>query len=325
MADVAKREGLDPTMGQSPFALARGETFERALFRDDAKRLLDALIEASVLQTGSSGFLDLRLRMNGGPVADHQAAYERTCELLRSAAEAGAKRLRRLPAVVASATLRLPGQPVMLPEGVVAIDALVLRPEDRAERIELVIGEIKTYPDRAGHTDVADLATSRAQAGVYLHALRVILDDLGLAHRLSVASSGFLILTRTGRNDPSVRTGENLDFQARRAERGFRRLRIAAERLQPFDPADDEKGIRAVLEASKHYRATCLEFCDRAAGCRKHAEGVGDPSVLGDEVKRFLGETSLSRAVELLQGAEPVNATERDLAVRIGTALGKHP
>jgi len=43
MADVAKREGARSPTGQSPFALARGQGFERAIFRDDAKMLRDEL------------------------------------------------------------------------------------------------------------------------------------------------------------------------------------------------------------------------------------------------------------------------------------------
>jgi hypothetical protein len=39
MVAVALQEGLAPTMGQSPFALQRGQRFERQLFRDDAKVL----------------------------------------------------------------------------------------------------------------------------------------------------------------------------------------------------------------------------------------------------------------------------------------------
>jgi hypothetical protein len=37
MVDVAVRGGLDPTMGQSPFALQRSQCFERHLFPDDAR------------------------------------------------------------------------------------------------------------------------------------------------------------------------------------------------------------------------------------------------------------------------------------------------
>src|SRR4051812_15009459 len=82
MADVAKVENLDPTMGQSPFALARGTTFERALFRDNAARLIEALVKAEVLPRDSSGLADLRLRMNGGPIQNQAEAQRRTNELL---------------------------------------------------------------------------------------------------------------------------------------------------------------------------------------------------------------------------------------------------
>ncbi len=44
MADVAIREGYKPTFGQSPFALALGQTFERSLLWNDAERLLGELI-----------------------------------------------------------------------------------------------------------------------------------------------------------------------------------------------------------------------------------------------------------------------------------------
>jgi len=316
MATVANAEGLEKTMGQSPFALARGTTFERSLFANDAARLIEALIEKNVLRLGSSGLLDLRLRLNGGPLQNQQDAFEKTCALLRTCASPRSKR-PALPCVVASATLRVPGQPVMLPDGVVAIDALVIRERLGDDRIELVIGEIKAYPDRAGYTDPADLATSRAQAGVYLHALHLVLEELGIADRVAASSRGFLVLTRTGRNEPSIRPEEDLQFQARRAARGFERLRKAAQALQPFDQDDEERGIKIVLEANTAYQATCLNFCDRAVGCRKRAEEAGDAAILGQDVKRFIGVTPLPRAIEILHGAIPANDTERDLAARM--------
>src|SRR5688572_1645851 len=66
MAEVAKREGLTPTMGQSPFAIARGQTFERGLFRDQANTLREALEESGVLPKGSTGFAGLRMKNIGG-------------------------------------------------------------------------------------------------------------------------------------------------------------------------------------------------------------------------------------------------------------------
>lgn len=320
MADVANAEGLEPSMGQSPFALGRGTQFERGLFAENGKKLIDALIESDVLPAGASGLLDVRLRLNGGPLTSQREALERTHALVTKAAALGAAGLPKLPALVASATLEIPGQPVMLPDGILAIDALVLRAKGKL--VELVIGEIKTYPDRAGHTDPADLATSRAQAGLYLHALTLLIDQLGLSDRLSISSTGFLVLTKTGRNDPSIRPNEDLQWQARRAKRGFVHLRAAAEKLDPFDPADEESGIKAVLAADTCYRSSCLGFCDRAVGCRRAAEANGDPSVLGDDVKRFLGPTLLPRAIELLHGAKPATAAEEDLTQRMHDAGG---
>src|SRR3954470_5646124 len=63
---AAKAAGLDPSFGQSPFAISRGDRFEAGLFVDEAARLRAALERKLVLPAGSAGFLDLRLRMNGG-------------------------------------------------------------------------------------------------------------------------------------------------------------------------------------------------------------------------------------------------------------------
>ena len=39
MDRVAERQGVPPSMGQSPFAIAAGNTFEFVIFRESAKRL----------------------------------------------------------------------------------------------------------------------------------------------------------------------------------------------------------------------------------------------------------------------------------------------
>jgi hypothetical protein len=43
-----------------------------------------------------------------------------------------------------------------------------------------------------------------------------------------------------------------------------------------------------------------------------------DPIFLGEDVRRFLGEVPLNRALALLDGAKPRNAAEEDLARRLG-------
>ena len=66
MADVAVSEGVKPSFGQSPFAIARGDQFERSLFYRDGELIFESLLEMGVLPAGAHTLLDLRLRMNGG-------------------------------------------------------------------------------------------------------------------------------------------------------------------------------------------------------------------------------------------------------------------
>lgn len=313
MRAVARYEGSTPTMGQSPFALARGRQFERILFGRDAAALLAELIKQGVLPAGSSGLADYRLRLNGGRARTLEDAQTMTADALRAAAA----HPKRAPAVIAGATVTIPGG-VMLPKATLVLDVLAIRPG--AGRPELIVGEIKTYPDRAGYTDARELATARAQAGVYVHGLELVLAELGLSDAFSVQREGFLVLSRPGSNQPSVRAGEDLRFQAERARRGFELLRAAAEAVDPLPDPEGESGYRAVVAATTEFDETCLSFCDRAAICRQKALEAGNAAVLGHDVARFLGTTSLPRAVELLEDAKPRNDAEQDLVRRIRDA-----
>lgn len=317
MAEVAVAEGYEPTMGQSPFALARGETFERSLFHNDAERLIEELIRKGVLSEGSSGFLDLRIGMNGGPIPTLDQAISETRALLVRIAESRTRStVDSLPAVVAAATVRIP-RGVMLPEALLIIDTMAIVPG--TERHRLVIGEVKTYPDRGGYTDRGDLALARAQAGLYVHAMDVVVAELDLEDRIEVDRSGFLVLTRPGSNLPSVRTGEELRYQVERARRGFELLERAAQGLRPFDRAVEDP-VESVIRMDVSYSEACLSFCDRAARCHSEAVGRHDPVILGDEAARFFGTTDLNRAVALMLGAVPEGAAEEDLVRRIREA-----
>jgi len=312
MKDVVKLEGFPPTFGQSPFAIARGQAFERGLFADRATKMREALAKANVLPSVEAAFVDFRLRQNGGPLANLDEARGQTTDLLRTVGSDDPA--AQAPMVVAGATIVVPGG-VMLPEALLVLDVLVCLRTDAGTTLR--VGEVKTYPDRGGYTDSAELATTRAQAGVYVHGLRLVLGELGVTGRVQVSSLGFLVLTKPGFNIAKVRPNEDLEFQARRAERGFARLRAAAA-LTP--PPDKNNPAEAVQRTAIHYGEACVQFCDRAVSCHRRALESGDPAVLGDDTVRFLGDISLYRAVELLRGGLPANATEEDLARRLREA-----
>jgi hypothetical protein len=307
---AAKAAGIEASFGQSPFAITRGNRFEAGLFFEEADSLRRALERKGSLPKGSSGFLDLRLRLNGGTrimTVDHALA-ETGGWLRRIAADPA-----DADSIVAAPMIKIP-KGVILPEALLIIDVITttLTPDRKAC---LTVGEVKVFPDRGGHTDPRQLASARAQAGVYRHALELSVESLGLAQHLKISTSGFLVFTWPGSNSPSVRAHEDLTYQAIRAERGFARLEEVALGVVRDDDfsADNPTLIERVLDAPTHYSEACLSFCDLAPRCHGRALSADDPIILGDEVKRFLGETSISRSLELLAGAAPADDREADL------------
>ena len=326
ISKVAERAGLEATFGASPFALARGEQFERNLLANDAERLLPELVRTGVVPEGAADLRDLRIRMNSGTdpaLVDLDTACEETLELLREVGTArGTQQIADLPSVVAAATVKLP-RGVMLPEALLIIDVLAVRPRPDTDRAEVVVGEVKTYPDRGGFTDRAQLAQARAQMGLYLHALRTVTAGLPEPERPLFADDGFLVLSRPGSDFPRVRAGEQLTYQAGRAERGFDMLEESAARLpiSPDEDSDDEASrLDAVLAADKRYSEACLAFCDLVVKCHAEAVRESDPVVLGDDARRFVNGLPLTRVGELLDGAAPVDDSERELVDRIRAA-----
>jgi hypothetical protein len=312
MWKVAEREGLPRSMGQSPFAIQRGYTFERTLFTNGAATLVAELQRTGVLPAGPVQFEDCRLNLNGGHLHSLDDSRARTSASLRACADGTTTN----PVLVAGATICIPGG-VMLPEAMLVVDALVVRADEQPAR--LMVGEIKTYPDRAGYTDRHELAGARAQAGVYVHGLRVVIaEELELADRLVVAERGFLVLSRPGFSRPSARADEDLRYQAERARRGFLDLNEAADQFDPpLCETTEVDQVAAVSEAVVDYHELCWTFCDRAPRCHRQALEAGNAVVLGDEVARFLGDVSLTRAMALMKGATPANAAEIDVARRI--------
>lgn len=318
MEDVVKARGGKPALGQSPFAIARGQSFERLLFEKNASRLLKALIDKRVVPENASGFVDLRISKNSGPMADVVASRTAFHNLLNKIKSTPAHR-RSVPTIVAGACLMVPGKS-LLADGYFSLDVLTFHPDTITDKIVLRVGEIKVYPDRGGFTDPHELAGARAQAGLYVYALRSELERWALTSAFEVANDGFLILSKPGSNMVSVRPREDLRYQAARAEEAYDLLRsLAEEQAQTHasqGPLTIEKRLQIIENAATEYKPTCLGFCELANVCHDKASAEELPIVLGDELARFLGPIPLNRAIELIHGAVPVNDFERSFKKR---------
>ncbi len=322
MGAVARRENPSaPREGQSVFALARGRTFEDGLVRDGGERLLDALVRADVISEKSSDFVDHRTSANGGSLVDLDDAVRCGHDFLTTLAEGC-----RFDGVVSSLTVRIP-RGIMLPEAILIIDVLAVQTSGSMPVI--AVGEIKTYADQGGHTGRHDLASARAQMGLYVHALDVTLAGLGLADRIHVSRTGFLVLTYPGSNQPSVRSGEDLTYQLARAERGFELMEESAHLLDgqygSGDDDDPDSLLDLVSHADTYFQDSCLTFCERAEYCYDRALEGGRGVVLGDDVEKFLNGVTLSRVDELLAGVMPATRAESDLLARLDDGLPELP
>jgi len=323
MRDVAARElpADHPSLreGQSPFALGRGVQFEKALYEPPA-RIEEALVAASVLPARHGAVLDLRLRAHGGSLATLDDAAKGFTAILRGLAKTSADaEADEVPAVIIAPAMKLDGAP-LLPYGMFAADLVVVRLAEESPRVRLHVGEVKVYPDRGGHTDRAQLAGARAQAGLYVHALRRTVAALGLGAAIAVEDAGFLVLAKPSSNLPSVRWPEDLRWQARRAEDWWARLAGVAADVLADAPAltDTTAAVEAVRAADTAYEEACMTFCPRTAVCRERRAAAGDATVLGGDVASLVGDVTLLRAEALLRGtARAATPAEEALVARV--------
>jgi len=314
LADVALSLGYEPEYGQSPFAITRGLQFEGWLFKDEAKVIRESMEKVGILEENSSGFLDLRLTMNGGTsIKSVDAALENSHQLLVSLSD---DNKFTPPTIVAGLMLKIP-KGVMLPEATLIIDVASVQRVDGKWVIR--VGEIKVFPDRGGHTDANEISTARAQAGVYQHALQITVDSLDLTNPPIVSTVGYLVFTWPGTNSPVIRANEELIYQARRAALGFDRLDNIAQELisrQTQNLVDvDLKGW--IAHSKTEYKELCWSFCDLAPRCQDMAIADDRAIVLGAEASKLLGSVTVCRAIELLDGFEPLTEIERALQVQL--------
>ena len=322
MGAAARNENPNiPREGQSIFALLRGRTFEAQLIKEDAAVLLESLQRSEVIASTSTDFADHRIKLNDGPLNGLDEAIETGTKFLVDIANG-----KSFNGAVSSFTVRIP-KGIMLPEAILIVD--VLSVETNLDIPTISVGEIKAYADQGGHTSRSDLATARAQMGLYAHALEVTIESLGLNGKITVSNFGFLVLTYPGSNRPSVRGKEDLRYQRERSKRGFDLMEEAAHLMNgeygTGDDDDESTLLDLVLNATTSFQDSCIAFCERAETCYQKALDDNEGVALGDDVERFLNGIPLDHAESLLKGSKPKTAAEHDLLARLTDPLPELP
>ena len=312
MNEVAKSLGYNPEYGQSPFAITRGLQFEGWLFKDQAQVLHSALVKSGILKEDEKKLADFRLTMNGGPkLKSIDQAIEKSLQLINSLAN---DKDFIPPSIVAGLAVRIP-KGVMLPEATLIIDVALITKHENNYSIK--VGEIKVFPDRGGHTDPGEISTARAQAGVYQHALTLTVQALNLSSPPKVDHFGFLVFTWPGSNSPVIRPNEDLTFQSLRAEQGFEKLDAIAAGLISNKPEDLSDHFEWITHSKTEYKESCWSFCDLAARCQDLAIKDDRAIILGRDAARILGTVTVTRAIELMEGAKPQTEFETSLQAQL--------
>lgn len=299
-AALAGRLGVDSQRGQSPFAIGRGEQFERRVKRDEFLELL-RLLKRFGLETRTVEVLDFEDTAKFSP-KDPDSSLEKRAAQTRAA-------------IVDIATGKAPPG-LVLDHAALAwnIGGVSVRLE--ADALAWWVGgmlrvvEIKSYPIEWGQIPADKVSAMAWQTAVYVAALQDLLTDEGLDPAL-VSTEIFLICPRNTGLTPEV-VAHNVAPQLRLIRRYERRESTLAELIAEvgevtFDVADqptvDQPNLLAdALDRLRpNYQPNCLSTCDLAAHCRSCAQRDAHPNVLGgDVVQLMVGITDMHRAAEII-------------------------
>jgi len=306
--------GEDPDDQQSPFALQAGNRFEARLLKSGAAALLAAYQETGLLAAGEDRVMVVPEAHPGRDEATRARRRALTERLIR-ARLAGASDTPHL-IVHPRLEVHLAGVPHEIEP-----DALVASGSDRFYRPV----EIKSYPDRRGKTDPADLKAARRQVAVAVIALRQLVSRLGTADPTQIAlSRGDLVLRVPGSMRAAL-SSMALRGEVFSLEQMVREAPAALIEILAAVPEGGTLDDRGVLEGIPNaWRDGCREHCDLAGICRRLAGDGCAPAVLGDGARESLAAAgSTDRALALLhgRGAAPSSPAERALRDRLHSAL----
>ena len=333
---LAARVGFPAGFGQSPFAIVRGNVFERQVKADGCAELLRLLRDQLGLDLGQAVYLDLGAEYGpgdggsgdgvpsgGGLTARHSAAVA----ALTGAAVAAVTEAAGVGAapggagmVVDHPLLRLDvaGQDVSLEPDLVAVEPGGV----------FHIVEIKSFPVIDGQADGEKVAAAAIQAAVYVLALRRL---LGRAD--AVSADVVLVCPRDFSNVPVAarldvrRQLLILEHQLARLTRVDSLLDALPDDLRldlavgaDGTPVLDAAALtRALGQVAARYVPGCLSACELAFFCRQ--EAAGRTTTLGIGVREELGGLeTIDEALGLAHGTRDPDDDQAETAAMLRTA-----
>jgi hypothetical protein len=315
---VAVRAGFAPPYGQSPFAITRTRSFVAQVKANGCAELLRLLREVLELDIKEVAYQDLEdAAGNDSQEVRHQLARQVLGTAARRVDEAGT--------LFDHPLLRIPvgGRQVFLEPDLIAF---------QYQGVFHVI-EIKSFAVIDGQADGGKVAAAAVQSGVYVVALRRLLEELG--HDPAQVSDRVVLVCPENFSNHAVATRLDVRRQLTVLNRQLKRMTRIDERLEPLDPgvtfdlAPDRDGrptrpIGELCAAIEHiparYSPDCLSTCEMSYFCRSEAHGR--TQALGKSVSEELGSVdSIETALRLAAGDLEPSADQQEAAGVLRAAL----
>jgi hypothetical protein len=303
--------GASPSREASQLAGWIGNAFEASLF-EERFELLEKLMKEAGLLTEEIFLiakdkedligLELQLELSKNRLAEMLPASSKKAYIFRGF---------RLPA-------NLFGD-----ESAFEIDLLLAVPISDTQ-YELIIGEVKVYPAKAGRTNPGQIAGARAQAGLYAHILADWLNEHTELTNVVYNNKGFLVFTNPVDGKPLIAEVNSLFEQRSRANLAIQSLTNVKNTRSDWaaiEKGKQEDKLTFLEGVSTDSGDGCWSFCSLAHRCFKDAVSNDNTIVLGSQSANHLSRIPLSVALQLADGAlEPQDEVEAELRQRIAEA-----
>ncbi len=296
--------------GERLSARRRGSRFERAAYDNDGAQLRRVLAPRFGFDPEEMYVRDFAAEIPGPPTTMRAARLTRMAKLFGDLANG-----KRVPELLLQPQLRIPIRADAKYFEFIAPDFMVLDPEAGI----WVPGELKSFIEREGVADRADLDLTRRQAAVQVHAERALAHRYGIADRVAERAI-FVFATPYGLRlgDPHE---ERIHAECREVGRAIEILASVHQRLEQMRLREPTRLANLIDDFAPDFQENCQGTCILAGPCASDAARTARE--LGDDASELVGaDTELDRLLALARGqAEPVDQAERELADALGDAM----
>jgi hypothetical protein len=318
----ANLETVPPRSSAFPlFASSLGNEFESRLFDGNPSLVEKLLKDAEIIEN------EFQVKVKRKPAGYDEAGLS-TEEIVQQSLDSLVRIAKSKPgqAFIING-FSIPGTSIQ-PDSYLEIDALIAVPNGADSTIDLMVGEVKVYPDKAGRTPAQKTSNTRSQAGLYLYILKNWLEELTNSYpelsRLEVSEKAILFFQDIATGIPKITSVESLHYHYLRSEvaiKNMRRLLDSDKYRELLDETNKDGRADFVNQQPHNFQDSCWSGCPMASACYLKEVRQDRTLILGNLVQDQIPNIRLSRAADLISGiALPKDETEADLIERMSVA-----